>query len=348
MVSKHKATQPSQPQQPEMMMLLRLTLDANRRRTWAWILVVVHFSATRVTTTSARPFVVLSSIKRANSVRCLECKNELRGGAQIEYNPKYQRSTTTLGDVDKDGLYRASFQSPFSNNHHRPPPLTELVRNYIAALHSYSPTLSNGLFSSILVYVLWQFQDSSFLARNLRNHFQCSRYNVIRKKRFHALILSAFSHASFHHIAVNMYAYLTFGRSVKQVLARHGLSLWPLVLSSAVLGNLAFLAFDNGQGSCIGLSGVTLSLLAFDALVHPAKELRMFVSFFPLTISAYHLYLLLLGISALGILGIDILEKGSIAHSTHLGGLICGSLFYEAFERGWLKRVRKAYLAIRG
>ncbi len=302
-----------------------------------------------MTTTSARPFIISSPIKRADTVRCLECTNELRGGAQYEYNPNYQRPhTTTLGDVDEDGFYRASFRSPFRNDHHRPPPLTELVRNYIVALHVFSPTLSIGFLSSILMYVLWQFQAFSFVGRNLRDHFQCSRYNVLRKKRFHALILSAFSHASFHHIAINMYAYLTFGRSVKQVLARHGISLWPLVLSSAVLGNLVFLAFDNGQGSCIGLSGVTLSMLAFDALVHPAKELRMFVSYIPLTISAYHLYLVLLGISVMGILGIEIQERGSIAHSTHLGGLVCGSLFHEAFKRGWLKRVRKAYLALRG
>lgn len=313
---------------------------------WAWILVVFHFSATSVET-SARPFAIVTPIKRADKVSCLECINDLRSGAQYEYNPNYQHSPT-LGDVDNEGFYRVSFHSPMRNNH-RPPPLTELVRNYIVALHNFSPTLSNGFFSSILVYMLWKSQASSFVGKYLRNHFQCSRYNVIRKKRFHALILSAFSHASFNHIAVNMYAYLTFGRSVKQVLARHGISLWPLVFSSAILGNLAFLAFDNGQGSCIGLSGVTLSLVAFDALVHPTKELRMFVSFIPLRISAYHLYLVLLGISVMGILGIEILERGSIAHSTHLGGLVWGSLFYEAFKRGWLTRVKKLYLAaVRG
>lgn len=134
---------------------------------------------------------------------------------------------------------------------------------------------------------------------------------------------------------------------MKQELARNGMPLWPFVFVSAIIGNVFFLIFDNGSGSCIGLSGVTLSLLAFDALINPATELRMFVSFIPLTIQAYNLYLILLGVSVLGTAGIEISDRG-IAHSTHLGGLICGTAVYEANKRGWLRRLRKAYLALRG
>ena len=312
--------------------------------------VVVQISATYVTMTSAAgPFVASSPIGRDDPTRRPDRIYGPRGGGAVlyEYNPNHE-DYPSLGDVDGDGFYRSSFLATPRADRSRPPPLTEVVRNYVVALRDYSPTLCYGLFASIFVHVLWQFESSSsFVARNLRDHFQCSRYNVLRRGRYHALILSAYSHASFRHLAVNVYAYLTFGRSVRQVLARRGISLWPFVVSSAIFGNLAFLAFDNGQGSCIGLSGVTLSLMAFDALIHPTKELRMFVSFIPLSISAYHLYLVLLGVSVLGILGLDILERGSIAHSTHLGGLVCGSLFFEAYQRGWLQRAKKAYLALR-
>jgi rhomboid-like protein len=147
-----------------------------------------------------------------------------------------------------------------------------------------------------------------------------------------------------------MYAYLTFGRSVKQSLASHGVSLWIFVLSAAIFGNIVFLLCDKGGGSCVGLSGVTLALLAFDALVYPTKELRMIVSFIPITLPAYYLLLGLLGFSILGICGLA--GSGGIAHSTHLGGLVYGAAFYGAFKRGWLRewnyRARKVYLAFRG
>ena len=104
------------------------------------------------------------------------------------------------------------------------------------------------------------------------------------------------------------------------------------------------------MGSCIGLSGVTLALLAFDSLIYPTKELRMIVSFIPINLPAYYLYLGLLGFSILGILGVAG-GRSNVAHSTHLGGLLFGHCFYEAFRRGWIRRwnyqMRSAYYKIK-
>ena len=303
--------------------------------------------------------------RHANAIHSNSCLvytiiPQLRGGAAsaspyYEANPRYHDSPT-LGDVNKDGFYHAKLQSTY---HHRrsqpPPPLKQAICNYFGDLNRFSPTLFNGFIISMILYLLWQYQSlssssSKVLIPILRNHFVCSYYNVVRKRRFHALLLSAFSHASFHHIAVNMYAYLTFGRSVKQSLASHGVSLWIFVLPAAIFGNIVFLLCDKGGGSCVGLSGVTLALLAFDALVYPTKELRMIVSFIPITLPAYYLFLGLVGFSILGICGLA--GSGGIAHSTHLGGLVYGAAFYEAFKRGWLRqwnyRARKVNLAFRG
>lgn len=298
------------------------------------------------------------SIKTRSSIECI---TKLRGGTSAspyyyEANPRYQDSPT-LGDVTKDGFYHAKFPSPlqsyrYEQQEQRPPSLIQAISNYFGELQRFSPTLFYGFITSILLHILWQFQSSSkLLMQMLRNHFVCSHYNVLRKRRYHALLLSAFSHASFHHIAVNMYAYVTFGRSVKQLLASHGLPLWIFVVSAALFGNIVFLLFDKGGGgSCVGLSGVTLALLAFDALVYPTKELRMIVSFIPITLPAYYLFLGLLGFSILGICGLA--GSDGVAHSTHLGGLVYGAMFYEAFKRGWLRqynyRARKVYLAFRG
>lgn len=134
-----------------------------------------------------------------------------------------------------------------------------------------------------------------------------------------------------------MYAFLSFGPSVANILASQSVELWVFVVSAALVGSLTFLILDKrGMGSCIGLSGVTLALLAFDSLVNPSKELRMIVSFIPIQLPAYYLYLGLLGFSILGVMGF-VGGRSNVAHSTHLGGLVFGQCFYEAFRRGWIR-----------
>lgn len=258
----------------------------------------------------------------------------VRGGSYYESNPNYHGTSSpssyTLGDLDEQGAYYRT-----STLNQSPKPLMEVVQNYFASLRQFSPTLFYGTTSSLFFFLLWQFQSSSHLiSKILRNHFVCSHYNVMKKKRFHAAFLSAFSHASLHHLVVNLYAFSMFGRSVKQTLANQGVDLCPFVFAAAIFSSLTFLALDKGGGSCIGLSGVTLALLAFDSLVYPSKELRMVVSFIPIQLPAYYLFLGLVGISCAGIMG---LIGGNVAHSTHLGGLIFGRLFFEAFKRGWVR-----------
>lgn len=329
--------------------------------------------------TWAGPSAASASIGNRDGRRRLARVSAIRGGS-YELNPNH-RGSPTLGDVDNDGVYRlrATFPSPSPNGRRRPPPLAQSIKNYFEELRRYSPTLFHGTVASIFLYAAWQLPPSSFVTAVLRNHFVTSSRNVLRGRRCHALVASALSHADFRHLAINLYAFLTFGRSVKQVLQTQGLGLWPFAVSAAAFGNLTFLAFDQGRGSCIGLSGVTreshlmriglksgvfspcadspvffkrftVALLAFDALVYPTKELRFFVSFIPMTLPAYYVFLGLLGFSVLGILGL--VGRSNVAHSTHLGGLVYGFLFYEAFRRGWPRlwsyRLRKSYRSLRG
>lgn len=288
------------------------------------------------------PLLVASSPSQAHHFRPAHSTQslQLRGGNLYEQNPTYQHSSPTLGDVDNNGYYYQSttFGAPLNNR--KPPPITKLIREYFASLHEFSPTLSYGTYASLILFVLWQFSTSAQASKVLQNHFVCSRRNI-RQRRYHTLLTSAFSHASFHHLAVNLYAFLTFGPSVARVLASQSMELWPFVLSAALFGSLTFLTVDRrGMGSCIGLSGVTLALLAFDSLIYPSKELRMIVSFIPIHLPAYYLYLGLLGFSFLGVLGL-VGGRSNVSHSTHLGGLIFGHGFYEAFRRGWIRKLNR-------
>lgn len=270
---------------------------------------------------------------------------KLRGG-NYEQNPNY--APPTLRDIDSNGYYQSTTfdATPFSNKQ-RPPPVTELIRQYLSSIHECSPTLSYGTYTSLLLFILWQFAATSPAVNQvLTRHFVCSRRNIT-KGRYHTLLTSAFSHASFHHLLVNMYAFLTFGPSVTRILASQSIELWSFVVLSAIFGSITFLAWDKrGHGSCIGLSGVTLALLAFDSLVYPSKELRLIVSFIPIHLPAYYLYLGLIGFSIAGLLELLGGRSNNIAHATHLGGLLFGSAYYELFRRGytrgWNYQVRRA------
>ena len=278
------------------------------------------------------------------SSSCLGCINTLRGG-YYENNPNYD-GAPTLANIDNDGFYHTPFPN---NNNRRPAPLTQVIKDYFQSLRNYSPTLFNGVATSIAVFIMWQL-PSPTITKILRNHFTSSHYNIIRKKRYHALITSAFSHSSLSHLAVNMYAYIMFGRAIKPVLDRQGVALWVFVLSSAICSDLTALALDKGQ-SGLGLSGVTCAMLAFDALLNPTKQFRAVVSFIPITLPAYYLFVGLLGLSIAGVLGVSV-GRANIGHAAHLAGLVFGAMFYNACKKGWVRlwslRARKVYRTLTG
>mmetsp|Transcript_12188 Transcript_12188/g.25697 ORF Transcript_12188/g.25697 Transcript_12188/m.25697 type:complete len:372 (+) Transcript_12188:113-1228(+) len=294
--------------------------------------------------------------------------HQLRGGAPppsyYETNPNYSnQGGPTLGDLEhnNNGFRYPPNPSPPSSafSFHpkstasKPPPITTLLSNYSTNLKAFSPTIFYTTASSILLFLLWNLfpPQSTFSKRILQTHFVCSHHNIFTKHRWDAAVLSALSHTSFRHLMVNLYGFLTFGPSVKRILDGGNLGLWAFVALSALFGSLSFLLLDRythgGAGSCIGLSGVTLALLAFDSLVYPSKELRLFVSFIPVQLPAYYLLMGLVGWSVLGVLGMMNGGGGNVAHSTHLGGLVFGAVFYEAFSRGyvriWKYRLRKFY-----
>lgn len=255
--------------------------------------------------------------------------------------------------------YHAILSSPTAAT---TPPIMEIIRDFFQKLHESSPTLHYVTLSSLILFITWQIPSLSFL---LQRHFVCSRFNVLTKKRLHATLLSCISHASLPHLFLNMYGFIVFGTSVKRVLHVMGnLPLWPFVLGASLFSATTFLLCDNtatskvkggggvgGGNGCIGLSGVTLALMAFDAMAYPHKEVGMMLSFIPVRLPARHALVVLLGGSLFGMFktcgwgsGSSAVAAGGaeIAHAAHLGGLIFGVLYYEALARGWLVRLRSS------
>jgi len=269
----------------------------------------------------------------------------LRGGAgPIEYNPNYVGSNPnqfmppTLGELERDdGIRRPLNQDNFSYqrqyNVKQPlKPLPSLLKDFASRLHKKSPTLSYGMFSCILLFLLFRIPNLGYV---FRNHFVCSSFNL-RKHRYHTLLTSAMTHATLMHLLVNMYAFYIFGQSVEPTLRLNHISLGAYCVVSAIFANIFFLLTAPKSGSCIGLSGVTLSLLALDAKLHPSKEIGFVLGMIPVRLPAQYA---LSGLFFLSVLGTVIRSGDGVAHNTHLGGLIFGIGVYEALKRGWGKQI---------
>ena len=262
----------------------------------------------------------------------------LRGGSY--HHEDNAHTPMTLGDIDsRTTIPLRQVQ--------KPPSIMKLFCAYLEELKRFSPAIYRGTLASIFIFALWQFPASTGLPTALNNHFVCSSQNL-RRRRFHTVLTSSISHASLQHLVLNLYGFHSFGRSVKTTLSVYGISLGSFICAAAVFSSGVFLLIDRvrgARGSCFGLSGVTLACLAFDSLRNPTKELRLFVSFVPIVLQSYIVFAGLLAFSVAGILGLA--GRSNVAHSTHLGGLVFGYLYFEAFKHGWISllhhRLRRAF-----
>ena len=274
----------------------------------------------------------------------------VRGGVErshfemtTEYNPhpgyRQQQMLSqpmTLGDLDnRPQHYEVNSQSwltPTTNLGNRSQRSTtkqnplERIRCFAIELHRNSPALSLTTFTCLLVYVAWQFP---FFHGLLQSHFVCSGFNV-QKGRVACILLSAVSHASPMHLFINLTSFLILGPSLQQTLKTNNWSLYPLIFGSALAGSLAFLMWGGGGGGCMGLSGVTLAMMALQTKLFPDKEFRMVLAVFPVTLKADMALTCLLIWSVVGSLA----RNSEVAHITHLGGLLFGMGYYEV----WLRR----------
>lgn len=157
------------------------------------------------------------------------------------------------------------------------------------------------------------------------------------------MFLSAISHSSLVHMLLNLYGLFTFGPSVRQTIAPAGLPIWPFVVGACIISSAFFLALSP-YGGCLGLSGVTLAMLAFYARANPSNVLGFMVGFIPIRMPAEYA---LTGIFVMSLLGV--LTKGSkdgVAHATHIGGIVFGVSYFELFARGWLTSKRPWFLRV--
>lgn len=262
-----------------------------------------------------------------------------RGGSEpYEINPNYVSppSAQVVGDLEKRRQRPSQQQVYIETRQFRQPSPIEQVTAYATQLHRTSPTLSIGSVSCILIWLLWQRpQAHGFLNKN----FVCSRRNI-GQGRLLTTLTSAVSHASFTHLLVNLFAFLSFGPSLVKTLSSSNWKLWPLVVGAASFSSHVFLMLSRDGGGCMGLSGVTLAFLALEARLHPERELGVYLmGIVPIRMPAQVMLYCLLAWSLVG----SVVKKGRVAHSAHLGGLLFGMGYYELWmHRAVLRRIRRA------
>ena len=260
------------------------------------------------------------------------CFLSLRGGnsydgkSTIEHNPSYSGYASPTNNEHTAWLQEQQRQQFHLNTksfeiRRKNDTILDRIQQSMASLHQSSPSLFWTTVSCIFVFMLWQSpQMQPFLVKT----FVCNSSNL-KQTGGASLILSAFSHASFYHLLVNLVTLFHIGPTVAQsILLRHGRSMWTLILGSAMASNAFFIGWRRA-GSCMGLSGVTMSLIAIQARAFPKRVFRMVVGVFPVSLPADHILQILLLVSFVG----SFTTRSRIAHLTHLGGLLFGLLYYE-------------------
>jgi membrane associated rhomboid family serine protease len=257
---------------------------------------------------------------------------QLRGGGGhrysnrndlVEFNPDYVHYVppppppSAGGNLDDHDAWLRE-QGVYSTPRKQNESLSSKIQGYMTNLYQTSPSLYWTTISCAAIFLLWQIPP---LEKLLQRWFVSSRSNLIRTGGA-SLALSALSHASPYHLLANLVTLLHLGPNLRTNVMRP--PLWPLMLGSAMASNAFFLAWRR-YASCMGLSGVTMSLVAVLARAVPDRVFRVVVVVFPVTLPAEHILQILVVVSLLGSF-----SKGSrIAHLTHLGGLLYGVLYYE-------------------
>ena len=301
---------------------------------------------------------IVSSIKRG-------------GKSPIESNPNYidynQFMPPTIGN-DDDNNYNhirqpiqhhsntyyntKGYNNNNNSNNKQLKPLIQILQESMIQLSKTNATIFYIICSTIVIFILWQIPIQG-LYNILRSHFVCNSNNILWNKRnnykkkngysyYHTLLTAAISHNTLSHLLMNIYGFYIFGKKVNATLIMNQFPLWVYCIVSAIFSNIVFILLSPKGSSCIGLSGVTLSLLALDAKLHPTREIGFVIRFIPIRLPAQYALSGLLLWSIVGVLSTSNgMNHDGVAHSVHLGGLVFGIVVYELLKNGWYRNAVK-------
>lgn len=183
------------------------------------------------------------------------------------------------------------------------------------------------IFANVIIYLL-----QSIYSPMMVYYFGLTPAIILTKYYVWQLGTYMFLHGNFFHIFLNMYALMLFGIPVEQLWGSKkfvvyyfftgiGAGITIFIINTAMGGSGLFIPTIGASGAVFGL------LLAFGVLF-PDVELLVF---FFIPMKAKYLVVLYGGIEFMSLLSSG--TDSSVSHVGHLGGLVCGLIFFLVTRR---------------
>ena len=202
-------------------------------------------------------------------------------------------------------------------------PLTRLLIGLNVAVFALEALSGPGLLAR---FALWPV-----------GHFVVAQFDGPVGFKVWQLVTCGFLHASFLHLAINMYALWMFGSDVERAVGpRHYLTLYFASLLSSSVTQLLVVSMMTSTGvyPTVGASGAIFGVLLAFGMLFPRRTIVLLIPPIPMPAIVFVILYALLELFS-GVFGTD----QGVAHFAHLGGMIGAFLTL----RHWRSRARAAY-----
>jgi len=187
---------------------------------------------------------------------------------------------------------------------------------------------------NVVVFLLWLVAaHGSDLWAFLATNFLVSTHRI-EAGMWWTLVTAAFSHRELWHLALNMIVLWSFGSVMERLIGIRvftGFYLVAAVVSSVSHCFVSSVLMGDDRLAALGASGAVSGVLMAFALLFPRHKILLFgVVPIPALIGA-------LLFVAIDVWGLVAQTKGGalpIGHGAHLGGALCGALFWFFYLRG--------------
>jgi len=191
---------------------------------------------------------------------------------------------------------------------------------------------------NVLIFLAWQAaRVDQTLEQVMAGNFLVSTSHLLQG-HWWTLVTSAFSHIDFWHIAINMFVLWSFGSVLERLWGTRIFVIFYLVAAVVASASHCFVSsvlMGSPNIPALGASGAVSGLLLAFALLFPKHKILVFgVIPMPALVGA-------LAFVAIDLWGLFAQSQGGglpIGHGAHLGGALCGLLFWASYLRTRFKR----------